>query len=251
MTAFAAVLPKIRARTAADLARPGLPREKVLATVVQLLEKTLIRVGNEEYAKANRSFGLTTLRDRHVDVKGDTLRFQFRGKSGVVHAIDVNDRRLAQIVRRCRDLPGQHLFQYVDDDGATQSIGSADVNAYLKEITGQDFTAKDFRTWAGTVLALTALREVNMPASATQAKKTMVQAIEAVARTLGNTRTVCRKSYIHPAILDSHLDGSLHEILKRHWPAARRRSAVALRIEEQAVLIVLRRTSKESRRRAA
>jgi DNA topoisomerase-1 len=251
MTAFAAVLPKIRARTTADLSKPGLPREKVLATVVTLLEKTLIRVGNEEYAKANRSFGLTTLRDRHVDVKGGRLRFQFRGKSGVSHAIDIDDRRLARIVKSCRDLPGQQLFQYVDDDGTTQSIGSADVNAYLKEITGEDFTAKDFRTWAGTVLALTALREMSAPASERLAKKSLVQAIEAVARMLGNTRTVCRKSYIHPAILDCYVDGSLTTVVTRHWPAARRRSATALRAEEEAVLLVLKRASRDSRRKAA
>ena len=250
MVAFAAVLPKVRGRTAGDIAKPGLSREKVLAAVVQLLERTLIRVGNEEYARANRSFGLTTLRDRHVAVRGGRLRFQFRGKSGVAHAIDVSDRRLARIVKSCRDLPGQQLFQYVDDDGATQCIGSADVNAYLKEITGEDFTAKDFRTWAGTVLTLTALREVHAPASQRQAKRSLVQAIEAVARTLGNTRTVCRKSYIHPAILDGYVDGSLAPVLTQPWPA-RRRSAAALRAEEEAVLGVLRRASRESRRKAA
>src|SRR5918993_1168507 len=165
MQAFAAALPDIRKRTEADLARPGLPREKVLATVVQLLEKSLIRVGNDEYAKANRSFGLTTLRNKHVDVKGSTLKFEFRGKSGVLHSVDVNDRRLATIVKQCRDLPGQELFQYIDEDGTHQDVTSQDVNAYLKEITGEDFTAKDFRTWAGTVLAATALRELEAASS--------------------------------------------------------------------------------------
>ncbi len=199
-------------RTAADLARPGLPREKVLATVVQLLEKSLIRVGNDEYAKANRSFGLTTLRNQHVDVRGSTLKFEFRGKSGVRHSVDVNDRRLARIVKQCRDLPGQELFQYIDDDGTHQDVDSQDVNAYLKEITGEDFTAKDFRTWAGTVLAATALREFDEAGSMAQAKKNVVQAIEAVAGMLGNTRTVCRKSYIHPGDhrrVHGRLDGGL------------------------------------------
>jgi DNA topoisomerase I len=251
MSAFAAALPKIRARTAADIALPGLPREKVLATVVQLLEKTLIRVGNEEYAKTNKSFGLTTFRDRHVNVKGDTLKFQFRGKSGVSHAIDVSDRRLAAIVKRCRDLPGQQLFQYLDDDGQVQSIGSADVNAYLKEITGEDFTAKDFRTWSGTVLALTALQELEQQASATKAKKMLLTAIEAVAKMLGNTRAVCRKSYIHPVILDAYTDGWLAEAIRRRGPAGRR-AAAALRAEEEAVLAVLRRASlRDARRKVA
>ena len=186
MQAFAAALPDIRKHTAADLARPGLPREKVLATVVQLLEKSLIRVGNDEYAKANRSFGLTTLRNKHVDVRGSTLKFEFRGKSGVLHsASDVNDRRLARIVKQCRDLPGQELFQYIDDDGTHQDVTSQDVNAYLKEITGEDFTAKDFRTWSGTVLAATALREFAEADSVAQAKKNVLQAIEAVAGMLG------------------------------------------------------------------
>ena len=176
LEAFASVLPVIRAGTAADMARPGLPREKVLATVVQLLEKSLIRVGNDEYAKANRSFGLTTLRDQHVDVKGSTLRFEFRGKSGKRHSVDISDRRLARIVKQCRDLPGQELFQYLDDDGQRQNVNSADVNEYLREITGTDFTAKDFRTWSGTVLAVTALRECRRADSMAAAKKNVVRA---------------------------------------------------------------------------
>src|SRR5687767_9599726 len=180
MQAFAAALPRIRARTAADLARAGLSREKVLATVVQLLEKSLIRVGNDEYAKANRSFGLTTLRDRHVNVRGATVRFEFRGKSGVRHAVNVSDRRLARIVTNCRDLPGQELFQYLDEEGRRRKVDSGDVNMYLKEISGQDFTAKDFRTWAGTVLVCVALRDMEA-ATRTGMSRNVVQAIDAVA----------------------------------------------------------------------
>ena len=238
MQAFATALAKIRARTRRDLARPGLPREKVLATVVQLLEKSLIRVGNEEYAKTNRSFGLTTMEDRHVAVKGSTLRFRFKGKSGISHSVAVDDPRLARIVRQCRDLPGQQLFQFVGDDGVVQDIDSADVNAYLKEITGEDFTAKDFRTWAGTVLAVTALREYEKAESMARAKRNMLQAVEAVAGLLGNTRAVCRKSYIHPAVLDCYMSGSFASVVRpRSSP-------------EDAVLAILRRTMKEVRRAA-
>ena len=237
MQSFAAALPEIRKRTAADLARPGLPREKVLATVVQLLEKSLIRVGNDEYAKANRSFGLTTLRNKHVDVKGSTLKFEFRGKSGVLHSVDVNDRRLARIVKQCRDLPGQELFQYIDEDGTHQDVTSQDVNAYLKEITGEDFTAKDFRTWAGTVLAATALREFEGASSVSQAKKNVLQAIGAVAGMLGNTRAVCRKSYIHPAIIDAYMDGSIFDALRRRPNL--RKVVSKLRPDEVAVLTIL------------
>jgi DNA topoisomerase I len=241
MQAFAAALPVIRARTQRDIARPGLPREKVLATVVQLLEKSLIRVGNDEYAKANRSFGLTTLRDKHVDVKGSTLRFEFRGKSGKHHTVDVDDRRLARIVKQCRDLPGQELFQYIDDDGLRQDVTSSDVNAYLKEVTGEDFTAKDFRTWSGTVLACAALQEFDRAASTAEAKKNVLQAIEAVAGLLGNTRSVCRKSYIHPAILDSYMDGSMRETLKRRGRGTLRKVVSKLRAEEVTALAILQR----------
>ena len=237
MQQFAAALPEIRKRTAADLARPGLPREKVLATVVQLLEKSLIRVGNDEYAKANRSFGLTTLKNQHVDVRGSTLKFEFRGKSGVRHSVDVNDRRLARIVKQCRDLPGQELFQYIDDDGTHQDVTSQDVNAYLKEITGEDFTAKDFRTWAGTVLAATALREFDEAGSMAQAKKNVVQAVEAVAGMLGNTRTVCRKSYIHPAIIESYMDGSMVDSMRRRGNV--RKFVSKLRPDEAAAFAIL------------
>jgi DNA topoisomerase-1 len=239
LQAFAAILPQLRTRIAADLARSGLPREKVLATVVQLLEKSLIRVGNEEYAKANRSFGLTTLRDQHVAVKGSTLRFEFRGKSGKRHAVDVNDRRLARIVKQCRDLPGQELFQYLDDEGRRRNVNSADVNTYLREITGADVTAKDFRTWSGTVLATTALREQGEAHSTAAAKKNVVRAIEAVAGVLGNTPAVCRKSYIHPAVLECYMDGSMDARLAGSVTPAVRRLAAKLREEEIAALKLL------------
>jgi DNA topoisomerase I len=209
MLAFATALGKIRRRTKLDLAKPGLPREKVLAAAVQLLEKTLIRVGNDEYARANGSFGLTTLHNRHVNVRGRRVTFRFRGKSGREHLIDLTDPRLAAVVRRCRDLPGQELFAYFDDAGEIQRIGSADVNEYLREISGSDFTAKDFRTWAGTLLALQALKRNPEFSSLAEGKRNVVAAIESVARTLGNTKAVCRKSYIHPALLDAYLAGSL------------------------------------------
>jgi DNA topoisomerase I len=206
---FGHVLPAIRRRTDADLRRRGLPRPKVLAAVVRLLEKTFIRVGNDEYARDNRSFGLTTMRDGHVKVSGSTVRFFFRGKSGVEHELKLDDRRLARIVKQCRDLPGQELFQYRDPRGAVMDVGSTDVNAYLKDVTGEDFTSKDFRTWAGTVLAAELLRECEPVDSETGAKKNIVSAIEQVARQLGNTRAVCRKSYVHPAVIDAYLDGSM------------------------------------------
>lgn len=208
LLAFAKALPRIRERTGADLRRSGLPREKVLAAVVQLLEKTLIRVGNEEYARQNRSFGLTTLRDSHARVNGSRVRFEFRGKSGVQHAVDLDDVRLARIVKACRDLPGYELFQYVDPDGTRQVIDSADVNAYVRSISGEDFTAKDFRTWAGTVLAARHLAEAARFSSNAEAKRNIIRAVSAVAERLGNTRTVCRKSYIHPAIFDAYLERS-------------------------------------------
>ena len=251
MQAFAAALPGIRKQTEADLARPGLPREKVLATVVQLLEKSLIRVGNDEYAKANRSFGLTTLRSQHVDVRGATIKFQFRGKSGVHHSVDVNDRRIARIVKQCRDLPGQDLFQYIDDEGHHQDVTSQDVNAYLKEITGEDFTAKDFRTWGGTVLAAVALREIQPGASMTQAKKNVLQAIEAVAGMLGNTRAVCRKSYIHPAIVDSCMDGSIAQAVRPRSSGAARKNPQLRPDEIFALGILQQRASRDSRKKKA
>ena len=208
LVAFARALPRIRARTDADLKRGGLPREKVLAAVVQLLEKTLIRVGNEEYARQNRSFGLTTMREQHAKIDGSTMRFVFRGKSGIEHSVGLRDARLARIVKACRDLPGYELFGYVDGHGERQVIDSADVNAYVREISGEDFTAKDFRTWAGTVLAAKALADVRSFASQAEAKRNIVRAIESVAKRLGNTKAVCRKCYIHPAVFDAYLDGA-------------------------------------------
>jgi len=213
MAAFARALPRIRARVRRDLARPGLPREKALATVVRLLETTFIRVGNDEYARQNASYGLTTLRARQVRVRGARLRFCFRGKSGVEHRIELADRRLAAIVRRMQDLPGEELFGYVDDAGATRSIESDDVNRYLKECAGEEFTSKDFRTWAGTLLAARALRG-REAASAMQARRELAQAVAEVARRLGNTPAVCRKCYIHPAVPEAFATGTLASTLK-------------------------------------
>jgi DNA topoisomerase-1 len=237
MIDFAAALPKIRTRTDADLRRQGLPREKILATVVRLLEGTLIRVGNEEYAKENRSFGLTTMQNRHVDVTGGTILFRFRGKSGVRHDVDVIDRRIARVIVRLDELPGQQLFQYVGDDGEPREIASEDVNAYLREITGEEFTAKDFRTWAGTVLAARALAATLPIENESQAKHNLLAAIDGVARRLGNTRAVCRKCYIHPAIMDAYLDGSLLRTLR---PRADLAVANDLDPDEKWVLRVLR-----------
>ena len=208
MLAFGQALPRIREQVNDDLSLPGLPRKKVLATLVRLLEATLIRVGNEAYARDNKSYGLTTMRNRHVAIDGSTLQFHFKGKSGVRHDIDVRDRRLAGVVKRLRDLPGQHLFQYFDADGTLQEVTSDHVNEYLRDITGQEFSAKDFRTWAGTVLAAQALTAFESAESDRQAKKNVVQAIEAVAQRLGNTVAVCRKCYIHPEIINAYLEGS-------------------------------------------
>ncbi len=213
--AFAAKLPRLRRRVTRDLAARGLPRRKVLATVVSLLESTLIRVGNDEYARSNQSFGLTTMRDRHVKPAGKGLRLEFNGKGRVAHAISVSDPRLAKIVKRCRDLPGYTLFQYVDDDGEQHSIEAADVNAYLREAMRGDFTAKDFRTWAGTVLAYRALSELNGFESQAQANKNVVAAIESVAKKLGNTKTVCRNCYIHPEVIAGYLEQDLQGTTSR------------------------------------
>jgi DNA topoisomerase-1 len=250
MVTFARALPRIRARLDADLGRRGLPREKVLATVVRLLETTLIRVGNAEYARANKSFGLTTFRDRHVEINGAKVEFEFRGKGGKLHKVTTRDRRLARIVRACQDLPGQELFQYLDDEGTRRDVGSADVNAYLQEISGEPFTAKDFRTWAGTVLASLALSEFANFDTQAAAKRNVTRAIERVANHLGNTVAVCRRSYVHPAILDSYLDGSLLEFLKGRVEAALREELPGLRGEEAAVLAFLQqRLTKEVDRR--
>ena len=251
MIAFGRALPFIRRRVEKDLARPGLPREKILATVVRLLELTLIRVGNEEYARENESFGLATMRDRHVHVNGSALRFQFRGKSGILHEVDVHDRRLAYIVRQSRDLPGFELFQYVDADGERRTIDAADVNAYLKSVAGDEFTAKDFRTWAGTVLAARALRELAAFDSQAQAKRHVLRAVEAVAKRLGNTRAVCRKCYIHPEVVNAYLDGTLAESLNRKAGLELSANLRNLSKEEAAVLALLQRALEKDARSAA
>ncbi len=249
--AFGLALPLIRDRTEQHLAMPGLPREKVLATVVRLLEATLIRVGNDEYARDNNSFGLTTLRDRHADVTGSTIEFRFRGKGGKLTTSKVTDARVARIVKRCQDLPGQELFQYVDDDGTVQDVDSADVNHYLREITGQDFTAKDFRTWAGTVAAAWALEEFEGFDSEAQAKRNVVQAIERVAARLGNTPAVCRKCYVHPAVLDAYLEGSMLGALRTRAQDMAH-ELHGLEPEEAAVLALLQhRLSEEAAARTA
>lgn len=206
---FADALPRIRSRVEHDLRLPGIPRAKVLAAVVKLLEETSIRVGNDEYARQNKSFGLTTFRDRHARFQGDHLRFEFTGKSGKKHVVELNDRRLARIVKQCQDVPGQELFQYIDDDGERHAIESTDVNGYLREISGGDFSAKDFRTWNGTVLALRHLRVCEAPTSATAGKRQVSSAIKSVAAELGNTPSVCRKAYVHPVVLNAYLEGSL------------------------------------------
>jgi len=241
MIEFGKVLPKIRKRVQQDMRLPGLQKEKVLATVVRLLEVSLIRVGNEEYARENKSFGITTMRDQHVDISGSKLRFRFRGKAGKQHEIEVSDPRLAPIVKRCQDVPGQELFQYLDDDGQRQSIGSADVNAYLKEITGEEFTAKDFRTWAGTVLAARALQELEQVDSQAKAKKNIVRAIEAVSQMLGNTPTICKKCYVHPAVLEAYMYGALLSTLRARAEQKIASSLGNLRPEEAAVLAFLQR----------
>lgn len=240
MVVFGQSLPKIRRRINRDLKRRGLPREKVLATVVQLLEKTFIRVGNEEYARKNKSFGLTTLRNRHVEVKGAKLRFRFRGKSGQEHDIDTEDRRVARTIKKLQELPGQEVFQYLNEKGERHHVTSDDVNQYLREITGEDFTAKDFRTWAGTVMAAMALQAQEAFENKSQAKKNVKAAVGAVARMLGNTPAVCRKCYVHPAVIKSYLDGNLIEGLKQRTEKMLEDSLGDLRSEEAAVLAFLR-----------
>jgi len=241
MAAFGRALPRIRQAAAADLARPGLSREKVLASIVTLLEATLMRVGNEEYARANHSFGLTTLRNRHVQVHGSAVAFRFRGKSGVVHARTISDRRLARLIRRIRELPGQELFQYLDEDGTVHAVNSTDVNDYLRAVTGEDFTAKDFRTWAGTVLAARALGACGPADSAAASKRVVAQAIAQVAEQLGNTAAVCRKCYVHPAVIDAYLDGALPAAWPASGPPGPVEDPCALQPEEGAVLALLER----------
>lgn len=242
MAAFGAALPGLRRTLARDMARDGLPRERVVATVVRLLERTLIRIGNDEYARSNGSYGLTTLRSRHATVRGATIRFVFRAKGGATHDIDVNDARAAAIVRRCRDLPGQALFQYIDDDGAARTVGSADVNAYLRDATQTPFTAKDFRTWGATLLAARLLRKMDPPRSARDGRAQVNAALRDVAAALRNTLAVCRASYVHPAIIDAYLDGSLPQRWAR---SARGRS------EEAALTAFLRAAERRASRAAA
>ena len=242
MARFALALPLIRERVEADLGRRGLPKEKVLAAVVRLLETTHIRVGNEEYAQHNDSYGLTTLRDEHAQIERSKIVFEFRGKSGKEHSIDLRDRRLAQIVKRCQDLPGQRLFQYLDEDGECYTLASNDVNTYLRAITGEDFTAKDFRTWAGTVLCAEALAQIGPAATQTAAKRSLVRAIDQVAEQLGNTRAVCRKSYIHPAVMDAYLDGSFAQ----RWTAEGHPPVPGLSEAELATLALLQPQPSES-----
>jgi DNA topoisomerase-1 len=239
MLVFGKALPKIRRRANKDLALRGLPRNKVLATVVQLLERTFIRVGNEEYAKENKSYGLTTMRNHHVDVVGEKLKFSFKGKSGVKHEVDLTDRRLARIMRQLQDLPGQEIFQYVNGDGEKRTISSQDVNDYLREVTREEFTAKDFRTWAGTVLAAMALNAQEAFKNKTQANKNIKDAIAAVSKILGNTPAICRKCYVHPAVLESYLDGRMIEGLKQKTEEALTRKLGDLRSEEAAVMSFL------------
>jgi DNA topoisomerase-1 len=236
---FARGLPALRARVDEDMARPGLGREKVLATIVHLLDTTLIRVGNEDYAQANKSYGLTTLRDRHVDVSGTELRFAFKGKSGKEWRLRLRDRRVAKVVRACQELPGQELFQYLDDEGHRRGVDSGDVNAYLREASGHDITAKDFRTWAGTVLAAMALSAFEGVASDTAAKRNVKAAIEHTAARLGNTPAICRKCYVHPEVLDGYMQGTLLVQVQQEVEAELRQDLPSLKPEEAAVLAFL------------
>jgi DNA topoisomerase I len=240
LLAFGEALPVIRARIDADLRQPGLPREKVLATVVQLLEETLIRVGNEEYARENRSYGLTTMRNRHVDVHGSEVRFHFNGKSGVKHDLGVRDRRVAAVIKRLRDLPGQHLFEYIDDDGEVRVVDSDDVNAYLHAISGHEFTAKDFRTWAGTVLAAQMLAAFERCDSEAHAKKNVVSAIESVAKRLGNTPAVCRKCYVHPDVIEAFMSGTTLQTVREAIDDEIATDLEGLDADEAAVMALLR-----------
>jgi DNA topoisomerase-1 len=250
--AFAEALPALRAKVRQHMSLPGLPRDKVLATVVYLLDKTLIRVGNDDYARQNKSYGLTTLKNRHVAVNGSEVHFHFMGKSGKEWSAKIRDRRVANIIRACQELPGQELLQYRDDDGTIQDVSSGDVNDYLRQITGRDITAKDFRTWAGTVLAVMALRDADGMAGPAKPNKRLRAAIEQVAERLGNTPAICRKCYVHPDVVSCYLDGTLIRDLGRHLPKRwRRRAADALPPEEAAVLALLRARLKAARHATA
>jgi len=240
MMAFAEKLPAIRAKVQEHLTLRSLSRERVLATVVQLLESTLIRVGNEEYARTNKSYGLTTLKNRHVEVNRSALKFNFEGKSGKVWRLDIQDRRIAKVIRACQDLPGQELFQYVDGEGQIRDVTSSDVNAYLREITGEDITAKDFRTWHGTVLAAMALAEFEKFDSGAGAKRNIRDAIRKVAGRLGNTPSICRKCYVHPEIINTYVEGLLLLEVKQKVEEELREDMSTLGPEEVAVLTLLR-----------
>jgi DNA topoisomerase I len=241
MMAFGAALPMIRDRVEQDLARPALPREKILAAIVRLMETTLIRVGNIEYAKQNQSYGLTTMRGKHVRVDGSTITFKFQGKSGVRHAVDITDRRLAKIIQRCQDIPGYELFQYVDGEGEHHTIDSADVNDYLREATEQYFTAKDFRTWTGTVLACTKLHEFDVFESENEAKKNVVEIVKSVAARLGNTPSVCRKCYIHPLVIEAYLSGAFTKTIREQHSEE---SPAGLQWEETVLMNLMQRVLK-------
>jgi DNA topoisomerase-1 len=246
MVAFARKLPAIRRRVKQDLALPGLPRAKIVATVVRLLEKSMIRVGNDEYARRNHSFGLATLRNRHANVTGAKIQFEFRGKSGVQHTVDVNDRRLARIIRQCQDLPGHELFQYIGDGGERCKIESADVNDYLREVAGTEFSSKDFRTWAGTILTARSLKAAGWDGNQAAATRKIAKAIEAVAKVLGNTRAVCRKCYIHPVVLEAYRDGSLGGVSSQG--TTKLKPVDELRADEAAVLALLTQRMKNGKK---
>jgi DNA topoisomerase-1 len=244
MLAFGEALPAIREQVDRDLSKPGLPRERVLAAVVRLLDVTLIRVGNEEYTRENGSFGLVTLQARHVEIEGAKISFRFKGKSGVRHSVDLEDRRVARVLDRCMDLPGEELFEWAAEDGEVRQITADDVNGYLRDITGQDFSSKDFRTWAATVLAACALHELGPFETKHEAKRHTVEAIQRVSRRLGNTPAVCRRCYVHPDVLDAHADGSLWKVRMRTDSAVKSRNG--LREEERAVLRLLRKRLKQA-----
>jgi DNA topoisomerase-1 len=238
MLEFSEILPVLRQHVERDLRAAELSRRQILAMVVRLLDRTLIRVGNDEYAKENRSYGLTTLRRKHVEVDGAMMRFSFRGKSGVDHSVALNDLKLARIVQRCQDLPGQEMFQYLDAFGKRKPITSDDVNDYLREVSGSDITAKDFRTWGGTMVAAVSLRTMGPATNRREADRNIVRALDAVAERLGNTRTVCRKYYVHPALLEAYHLGltAPHSAVEAPENSRRKISQAALRRDELAVL---------------
>jgi DNA topoisomerase-1 len=247
MLSFGAALPAIREHVDRDIAQPGLPQTKVLATIVRLMETTSIRVGNEEYARTNHSYGLTTMRNRHVQIEGSKITFHFEGKSGVKHVVDLQDRRLAKIIQRCQDIPGYELFQYIDERDEHRTIDSADVNEYLRGISGDDFTAKDFRTWTGTVTACRLLRSLEPFESENQAKKNIVEVIKSVASCLGNTPSVCRKCYVHPEVLNVYLSGAMPAIFRRRVPRNISKICKRMQRDERDLLHLLESSLKRTR----